>query len=155
MGLLERLKLSLKPPRLDDPDFGPLVFMYISNAPDKSYWEAEWTFPPIGYKVSIGLPGDKAGPLPEARAFFLSRIGDFERLMSLVRPRLDAVCRQWLERPLSENMWADVKLAGFGVEDPTATPVSWDVSFETVGERWLGITIPVIGDAAQEAIVDT
>jgi len=29
------------------------------------------------------------------------------------------------------------------------------VEFETTGEKWLGITIPFIGDIAQEAIVDT
>ena len=155
MALLERLKLTLKPLRRYDPDFGPLLFMYISNAPEKSYWEAEWTFPPVGYQVSIGLDGDKSGPAPEVRAFYLSRVGDFERTIALVRPRLDAVCRQWLGHPLAEDLWANVKLAGFGVEDPGATPVSWDVSFETVGERWLGITIPMIGDSAQEAVVDT
>ena len=112
-------------------------------------------FPPVGYQVSIGLDGDQSGPTPEARAFYLSRVGSFERTMALVRPRLDAVCRQWLGRPLAEDPWTDVKLAGFGVEDPTATPVSWEVSFETVGERWLGISIPMIGDSAQEAVVDT
>jgi len=31
----------------------------------------------------------------------------------------------------------------------------WDVSFETIGDKWIGIIIPFIGDTAQKAIVDT
>jgi hypothetical protein len=135
--------------------YRPFVYMYVSNAPEKSYWEAEWMFPPVGYQVSIALDGDKCGPAREVRAFYLSRVGCFERTIALVRPRLDAVFRQWLGRSLAEDLWADVKLAGFWVEDPEATAVSWDVSFETFGGRWLSITIPMIGDVAQEAIVDT
>ncbi len=155
MGFLDRLKLRLRPPRLDDPDFGPLLFMYISHSPEKSYWEAEWKFPPVGYEVSIALPGDKTGPTPQGRAFYLSRAAEFDRIISLVRPQLDAVCREWLGRPLADDIWADVKLAGFGVEDPTASPLSWDVAFETVGKRWLGITIPIVEDSIQKPVVDT
>src|SRR5262245_41123145 len=132
MGLLDWLMLTLKPPRLDDPDFGRLTFMYISNAPEKSYWEAEWRFLPVGYEVSIALPGDKSGPAPGAKAFYFSRAAEFERILALVRPGLDAVCRQWLGRPLAEDMWNDVKLAGFSVDDLGETPLSWDVAFETI-----------------------
>jgi hypothetical protein len=155
MGLIERLKLTFKPPRRDDPDFGSILFMYISNAPERSYWEAEWKFPPVGYEIAISLPGGTEGPTPEGRAFYLSRVAEFDRIMALVRPELDAVCRKWLGRPLAEDLWADVKLAGIGVEDPTASPVSWDVAFETTGKRWLGITIPMLGDSAEKAVVDT
>src|SRR5262245_14984479 len=155
MGLFERLKLGLRPPRLEDADFGPLLFMYVSNAPERSYWEAEWNFPPVGYAVSIGIPGDRNGPTAEGRAFFLSRVREFDRIVSLARPRLDEVFKEWLDRPVSSDLWADVKLAGFGVEDPAADPVSWDVSFEATGEKWLGITVPFVGDDSQEAVVDT
>ena len=155
MGLLEWLKVKLKPPHLNDPDFGRLTFMHISNAPEKSYWEAEWKFPPLGYHVSIGLPGNRSGPVPAAKLFYLSRIAEFERILELVRPGLDSVFRRWMGRPLAEDIWTDVKLAGFGVDDLTETPLSWDVSFETVGEKWLGITIPMLGDDAQDPVVDT
>jgi hypothetical protein len=155
MGFFERLKLTYRPPRLNDPDFGPLLFIYISNSPEKSYWEAEWKFPPVGYEVAIGLPGDKTGPTPQGRTFYLSRAAEFDRIMHLVRPQLNSVCIEWLGRPLADDMWADVKLAGFGVEDLTASPISWDVAFETVGKQWLGITIPIVGDSVQKAVVDT
>jgi hypothetical protein len=31
----------------------------------------------------------------------------------------------------------------------------WDVGFETTGEKWLGITIPFVGDRPQDPVVDT
>ena len=58
-------------------------------------------------------------------------------------------------RNLPQDIFTVVKLAGFGVENPKAQPVEWDVSFETTGEKWLGITIPFVGDMAQEALVNT
>ena len=155
MGLLDWLKAGIKPLQLDDPDFGRMTFMHIPNAPEKSYWEAEWRFPPLGYEVSIGLPGDKAGMAAGAKEFYLSRAAEFERILNLVRPGLDAVSRTWLGRPLAENIWSDFKLAGFDVEDLAATPLRWNVAFETVGNQWLGITIPMLGNIAQEPVVDT
>jgi hypothetical protein len=153
-GLIDRLKLRFRPPRLDDPEFGSLLFMYVANDPGRSYWEAEWLFPPVGYSVSIGLPGGASGPLPESRSFLLSRVGEFDRTMRVVRPLLDAVFREWLRRPLEPDTWADVKLAGVGLEDPRAEPVEWDVAFETTGERWLGITVPFVGNSPQDPVVD-
>jgi hypothetical protein len=68
---------------------------------------------------------------------------------------LDRVFVQWMGRPLNSELWCDVKLAGFGVEDPVAVPTRWDIAFETVGQKWLGITIPFIADEPQEPVVDT
>jgi hypothetical protein len=34
-------------------------------------------------------------------------------------------------------------------------PIRWDVGFETVGEKWLGITIPVVGEEPQKPTIDT
>jgi hypothetical protein len=47
-------------------------------------------------------------------------------------------------------MFFELKLAGFGLEDPKATPVEWDIAFETTGDNWLGITVSFIGNSAQE-----
>lgn len=118
MGLLSRLLLSFRPATLNDPEFGRLRYMRVGRDPDKSYWEAEWLFPPTGTRVSIGLPGTKEGPLLESRAFFLALIPEFERIMTRARPVLDQVFSEWLGRSLSVDLWSDVTLAGFGVEDP-------------------------------------
>jgi len=48
-----------------------------------------------------------------------------------------------------------MKLAGFGVEDMSGSPPRWDISFETTGDKWLGITIPFTGDVPQDPVVDT
>lgn len=155
MSFLQRLKLRFSPPRLVDPDFGDLLFMYIPNAPERSYWECEWRFPKTGDVVSIGLPGTEEGPLPESRAFFLALPDRFEVILEAARPKLSQIFRSWLDRDIPQNLFSELKLAGFGLEDPKATPVEWDIAFETTGEKWLGITVPFIGDSAQEPTVDT
>ncbi|HEX7787780.1 MAG TPA: hypothetical protein VF653_16295, partial [Methylomirabilota bacterium] len=71
MGLLDLLRLRFSPPRITDADFGHLLFMYIPNAPERSYWEGEWLFPSTQSVISIGLPGDERGPLLESRQFYL------------------------------------------------------------------------------------
>lgn len=155
MGFLQRLKLRFSPPRLADSDFGDLLFMYIPNAPERSYWECEWKFPKTGDVVSIALPGTEAGPLPESRAFFLTLPSRFDSILEAVRPRLSEVFRSYLDRDLPEDLFSELKLAGFGLEDPAQTPVSWDIAFETIGVKWLGIAVPFVGDSAQEPTVDT
>ena len=155
MGLLDRLRLRFSPPRITDADFGHLLFMYIPNAPERSYWEGEWLFPGTQSVISIGLPGDERGPLLESRQFYLDLPGRFEGILAAARPRLAEVFRSWLQQELPEDIFTAVKLAGFGVEDPRARPLEWDMSFETTGPKWLGIVIPFRDDTPQEAVVDT
>lgn len=138
-----------------DPDFGNLLFFYIPHAPERSYWECEWKFPKTGNVIAIALPGTEQGPLPESRAFFLALTDRFESTLAAARPKLSHIFRTWLDRELPENLFAELKLAGFGLEDPKANPVEWDIAFETTGDKWLGITVPFVGDTAQEATVDT
>jgi hypothetical protein len=155
MGILRNLKLRFSTPRITDPDFGSLLFMFIANAPEKSYWECEWTFPKTATVINIVLPGGEDGPMPEARQFFLSLPGRYDQILAAARPKLEQVFKTWLQQDLPQDIFTVLELGGFGVEDPRVQPVEWDVEFETTGEKWLGITIPFIGDIAQEAIVDT
>ena len=155
MGLLKELGLRLHPPTLEDPDFGRLQYMYIPRDPSLSYWEGEWVFPPTGTKVAISLPGSVDGPIESGRQFYLSLPARFEDILRSVRPALEGVFGRWLERTMDPDIWREVTLAGFSVDDPDAVPTAWDVSFETTGEKWLGITIPFMGDDPHEAIVDT
>lgn len=155
MGILHKLKMRFSPPRITDSDFGSLLFMYVPNAPERSYWECEWTFPKTGTVISIGLPGGESGPVPEARQFYLSLPGRFEQIVAATRPKLEHVFETWLQQELPQDIFAVVKLAGFDVEDPKAQRLHWDISFETTGEKWLGIIIPFEGDTPQEPVVDT
>ena len=129
--------------------------MFIANDPDQSYWECEWKFPPTGTIISIALPGDEHGPLVEARQFYLQLPGRFEEILIAARPALQKVFREWLGRDLPEDIFTVVKLAGFGIEDLSEQPLNWDISFETTGDKWLGIVVPFVGNALQEATVDT
>ena len=155
MSVLHNLKLRFSPPKITDPDFGSLLFMFIPNAPENSYWECEWTFPKTGRVITITLPGGEDGPTQEARRFFLSLPGRFEQILASARPQLQDVFRTWLQRDLPQDIFTVVELGGFGIEDPKAQPVEWGIEFETTGEKWLGITIPFVGDTAQKAVVDT
>lgn len=155
MSLFKSLKLQFRPLKIDDPDFGRLTYMYISNHPERSYWEGEWTFPPTGTPVSIGLEGDESGPRPDIREWHLALPGRFDRILQLAKPGLAKVLKTWLGQDLPNDLFRVVKLSGFGVEDPRTLPVAWEISFETTGEKWLGITIPFAGDDAKEAVVDT
>lgn len=155
MGILHNLKMRFSPPRITDPDFGSLLFMFIPSAPERSYWECAWKFPKSGTEISIALPGDERGPLPEARQFYLSLPGRFDQTLAAARPQLEEVFREWLHQDLPPDIFTVVRLAGFGLEDAKQQPVHWDISFETTGEKWLGIIIPFVGDTAQEATVDT
>jgi hypothetical protein len=130
--------------------------MYIPRDPSKkSYWEGEWLFPPTGTKIAIGLPGTVQGPVDAGRRFYLALPARFEEIVRRAQPGLDRVFVQWIGRPPNSDVWHDVKLAGFGVEDAALVPTRWDIAFETLVEKWLGITIPFIADEPQEPIVDT
>ncbi|MFQ3593598.1 hypothetical protein J8C06_13825 [Chloracidobacterium validum] len=93
--------------------------------------------------------------MPESRQFYLDLPSRFEGVLAAARPKLAEVIRSWLHKELPEDIFTVVKLAGFAVEGPKARPVEWDISFETTGEQWVGIVIPVQGDTPQEAVVDT
>jgi len=155
MGFLRNLKLWLFPLRLDDPDFGSLLFIHISKWPERSYWECEWTFPKTTTVVAITLQGGESGPMPEARHFYLSLPRRFEQIVAASRPRMEQVFNHWLHERLPQDIFTVLRLSGFGLENPKARPVRWDISFETTGDKWLGITIPFVGDTAMEATVDT
>jgi hypothetical protein len=154
MGFLRNLKLWLLPLRMTDPDFGNLVFIHISKWPERSYWECEWMFPATGTVTIIAFPGDENGPRPEPRPFYLGLPGRFGQILAACRPRLEQVFNDHLHRPLPQDIFTVVKLAGFSLEDPKEQPARWDISFETTGYEYLGISIPFVGDAAMEAEVD-
>lgn len=159
MGLWQKVKQYFSLPSMTDPVFGEIGFMYISNAPENSYWECEdWIFPATNKKVGIVLPGDEHGPFPEAREFYLSLSDRYDSILAAVLPKLREVLEQWteyLKEELQEDVFQHVELAGFGLEIPIEDPMRWDVGFETTGQRWLCVTIPFIGDVPQTPIVDT
>ena len=129
--------------------------MHSSKWPERSYWECQWTFPKTGTVVEIAIQGGESGPLPEARQFYLSLAARYERISIGCRPRLEQVFNDWLHRPLPQDIFTIPKLAGFGLEGPKEQPVRCDVGFETIGDSWLGITIPFVGETAMAALVDT
>jgi hypothetical protein len=144
-----------QPLTIDDAEFGRLTFMRIKGDPPKSYWEAEYVFAPTGAVVSAGLQGTDEGPIPAAREFYRHMEDRFQDTLKAVRPSLEQAFAEWLGRPLGANLWDDLVLAGFDVEDPPANPRRWDVMFEATGDKWLAFTVPFIGDTIQPVVVDS
>ena len=155
MPFLNNLRLWLSPPKMTDPDFGNLTFMHIEKHPERSYWECEWTFPATGTVIGITLPGGESGPENDARQFYLGLPARFDSILSACRAKLEQVFRDWRDGHVPQDVFAAVKLTGFGLEDPLEKPIRWDVAFETTDDDWLAITIPFIGDTPQEPVVDT
>lgn len=140
---------------MTDPDFGNLTFMHTEKHPERSYWECEWKFPPTETVVGITLHGGESGPDNDARQFYLGLPARFDSILSACRPKLEQVLRDWRDGRVPQDVFAAVKLTGFGLEDPHEKPIRWDVAFETTDDDWLGITIPFVGDTPQEPDVDT
>jgi hypothetical protein len=155
MGFARNVMLWLSPPKVIDPAFGKLVFMHISKRPERSYWEGEWKLPRMGHTVGICLRGGEDGPSEIARRFYLDIPEQIERILELCRPPLSKVFSEWLNRQLPEDMFSELKLVGFDLDDPSQRPLLWSMSFETTGGKWLGITIPFIDNTVGEAEVDT
>ena len=59
------------------------------------------------------------------------------------------------QQGFAEDIFSELKLTGFDVDDPKGHPLHWRVWLETTGEKWLGITIPFVGEAAGKVEVDT
>jgi hypothetical protein len=129
--------------------------MHVQKHPVRSYWECEWTFPPTGTVVSVTLHGGESGPDDDARQFYLSLPARFDSILSVCRPKLEQVFRDWRDGQVPEDVFTAVELTGFGLEDPQEKPLRWDVGFETTDDDWLAITIPFVGDTPQEPLVDT
>jgi len=132
-----------------------LTYIFIPKYPERSYWEGEWLFPNTKSKVAIGLDGDESGPNPEGRDFYLGFTSKFDRIISLVRPKLADVFIERLKEALPDDIFTAVKLSGFGVDNPASSPLEWSIDFETIGVKWLGISIPFIDETPQNARVDT
>jgi hypothetical protein len=115
MTFFKFLKLQFRPLKIDDSDFGQLTFMFISNHHERSYWEAEWTFPPTGTPVSIGLDGDESSPGPETQEWNLGLAFRFDRTVELARSELAKVFKSWLKQDLPDDNFSVLKLSGFGV----------------------------------------
>jgi hypothetical protein len=139
---------------MTDLDFGTLTFIYVSQNPERSYWECEWRFPSTGTVVLIALDGDESGPTAESRQFFLGLPGRFQQILALCRPVLEQVYKDEKHEPPPPDIFSPFKLLGFGVKDPRENLIQWDVSFETNGDDYLGVLIRFMGESAMPPEVD-
>jgi hypothetical protein len=154
MRFLHNMKLWLSPPKIIDPVFGELIFMHVPKHPERSYWEGEWKLSESGRSVGIPLCGGEEGPTEDSRRFYLNLPARIDQIVERCRPLLARVFREWLNKELPTDVFRELKLKDFDVDDPKGHP-HWSVMFETTGEKWLKITIPFIDESAGDAELDT
>jgi hypothetical protein len=56
MSIPHNLKRLFSSKRINAPDFGSFLFMFIPKAPERSYWEPELRFPKTRTEISVGYP---------------------------------------------------------------------------------------------------
>ena len=118
MKFIHKLKLYLFPTKLNAPYFGDMLFMYISNNPESSYWECKWKFPVTGKVIEITLPGTEENPFPESRDFYIELIDKYDEILNSIHSMLTSVFRTWLSQDLPNDIFTVLKLSGFCVENP-------------------------------------
>jgi hypothetical protein len=155
MGFVHNLKFWLAPPKIVDPVFGMLTFTHIAKHPERSYWEGEWKVPGRGCSIGISLHGEEDGPTEDSRKFYLNLPERIDQILERCRPPLAKVFREWLNREMPDDIFSELKLTGFDVDDPNCQPLRWSVSFETTAEKWLGFTVPFVDDVAGDAEIDS
>src|SRR5713101_156064 len=78
----------------DGSGFWNPTFIYVSQNPERSYWECEWRFPSTGTVVLITLDGDESGPTAESRQFFSACRDASKQILALCLPVLEELYAQ-------------------------------------------------------------
>ena len=144
-------------PQVSDPDFGRMTFWRNAKEPERSFWEGLWSHPTVEEPLYVALPGPFAGPFPEARQFAL-QLASSARLAAVLqtaRSRIEPVFLEWTGRELSADMDDDLNFVGIALEGLGTSPMRWELSFEVLGDEMVFISVPMLGDVAQEAYVET
>jgi hypothetical protein len=157
MGVLSKLFGKSEVVKMQDPDFGEMVFMEIAEHPERSYWEGEWHYPPTATQIGVFIPGDASGLRSEARAFILQKQHEWDKIVSAVLPVLSPKYTEWTERVLAPGILSDLDLAPISVKLPVVSPITWEISFETREneEKWRFSNIGMKDWAVEYVAVDT
>jgi hypothetical protein len=157
MSLVKSLRMLFFPPKIVDPVFGKMRFMYISSNPTRSYWECEdWLFPPTNSRIGLSLDGGEDGPKEEFRQFYLNLVPRFESLVRIARPSIEKGYAQFVEKRLPEDLFEALRFTAFHIEKMDGKNTEWNMMFETRSDDyWYAFTIPFVGDTPGEAIVDS
>jgi hypothetical protein len=145
-------------PQLHDPDFGSIAFFPSHRDGSTGIWQMDdkWDLPHAFANVGCSsIPGNMAGPYPEARAFLLAKRNSLLAVWEQVVPHLEKIRAEW--RPESRNRpLKDVfYLSSLAMDEPITDPPGWEVSFQPRDGRWIFASIQLTGDMVTGTTCDT
>jgi hypothetical protein len=130
MGLIRTLLGLVRPPTLDDPFFGRLVYMKMRDR-RLSYWEATRVFAPTGQEIDLFIraPAPLAPPNEAQRAFYQDVADGYADISAAIEPKLRLEVEDWLGRKIDGSLDRELSLTSFSVPVPSAILPSWEMSF--------------------------
>ncbi|MFD0740138.1 hypothetical protein ACFQZQ_12715 [Lysobacter koreensis] len=146
------------PPKVSDPDFGPITFDGPYGNGDVGIWQmdSEWEVPEHFAKVGCSsIPGTAAGPYELSRIFLLEKARDYPAIWARLHDQLASIRDKWAAQDSSVPLNQSFFISSLGLDPNPADPPLWNVSFESTGKRWLFVTFNMQGNEIVGHTVDT
>lgn len=116
------LRSVLRPPVIDDPTFGKLVFDRGSRA-----WEGAVTPPFAGFEVGLLVDADESGPTEQQRAFYRELSGRYSELREAIEDVLLEALQNWDPSIRREEVWERFALESISVPRSSRDDRSWEL----------------------------
>jgi hypothetical protein len=155
MQLFRTLLGLVRPPALDDPFFGRLVYTKMRD-PRLSYWEAKRVFAPTGREIDLFIraPAPLAAP-NEAQRIFYHDVADFyPDILAAIEPKLRPEVEEWLGRKIEGSLDRELALTSFSVPVPSAILPVWEMSFASAADPDHLFTASLRGREVQDVTID-
>jgi hypothetical protein len=142
-----------KPVRLEDPFFGPLLYMKMPR--DKSYWEGWRNFSPLDKKVEVFI--DAASPAEATsepqRHFFRGIERDYRSICADIGDVFRA--DDWAERLMPGTFEEDFSLGSLSIPLCRETDEEWDMSFDALRDDRFSLWVTLRGRVVRHIAVDS
>ena len=145
----------MRPPKLDDPFFGRLVYMKMRD-PRLSYWEATRVFAPTGREIDLFIraPAPLAAPNEAQRSFYQDVADGYPDIFAAIEPKLRLEVEEWLGRKVEGSLDGELSLTSFSVPVPSAILPSWEMSFASTTDPDHLFTATLRGREVQQVTID-
>jgi hypothetical protein len=155
MQLIRTLLALVRPPRLDDPLFGRLVYMKMRDS-RLSYWEATQVFAPTGQEVELFVraPAPLAPPNDAQRRFYQDVAESYAELFAAIEPRLRLEVEEWLGDKVDGPLDRELTLTSFSIPVPSAVLPSWEMSFASTTDPNHLFTATLRGREIQDVAIE-
>jgi hypothetical protein len=140
--MFDFLLRKLRPPRIEDPFFGTLVYMKV-RPEAKSYWEAKRDFRPTGTSIelTIDAPAPEQPPNERQQRFFADVEARYADLLAVAEAAILPELESFMARPVDRPIHDDLTMTGFSIPDADLPDAEWDMSFDSQSDMSHFITV--------------